>query len=231
MQEKIQELQALCAAYFQAHPEAEKTKIQLLYIAEDEEGELIEDEHNGLSYYAGEPPYIEDWPYMEDTPMQHMLTLDLRALPQLNKQFISLFVAEPFENEAYEPYNPDTFLYYHSGQVRDEEQDAPIEPVDEQRPIAMFPIEVPTEAFLNEEEVEEAEDWDGEDFELSEELKAIQLAIFNCSYIGGKPIWLQSKDYEGPFIGQFDMELVPEINLGDSGIMYIFEETAFWQCY
>jgi len=25
--------------------------------------------------------------------------------------------------------------------------------------------------------------------------------------------------------------LAPDLNLGDSGVMYLFEDTAFWQCY
>lgn len=223
MQKKIKTLEALCTAYLEAHPEAEKTKIQLLYISRygHKEGN---DEHASLSYYAGQPPYIEEWPYMEETPMQHLVTFDLRALPQLNKEFVTIMMADPYDNEAYEPYNADTFLYYHSGQAQDEKQEAPIEPLGSKRTISMHPIEVPLEAFASEED----EDWQGP---LSKELAKIKKKLINSSYLGGRPIWIQEDQGEDNFIGQFDSSIAYELNLGDSGIMYVFEYTAFWQCY
>lgn len=65
----------------------------------------------------------------------------------------------------------------------------------------------------------------------NEALKAIRQQLFNCAYLGGQPLWLQSDEHHAPFIGQFDEQLAPDLNLGDSGVMYLFEDTAFWQCY
>jgi hypothetical protein len=40
---------------------------------------------------------------------------------------------------------------------------------------------------------------------------------------------MQGDEYEGPLLVQFDESLVP-MNLGDAGVMYVFPDTAFWQC-
>lgn len=50
------------------------------------------------------------------------------------------------------------------------------------------------------------------------------------AYIGGSPVWLQGDDYLGFFIMQFYQAFV-DISMGDSGIMYVFADTAFWQGY
>lgn len=47
---------------------------------------------------------------------------------------------------------------------------------------------------------------------------------------GGSAIWLQGNEYDGEIIMQFDNCLV-DMNLGDGGIMYVFKDTAFWQCH
>lgn len=44
----------------------------------------------------------------------------------------------------------------------------------------------------------------------------------------GAPLWLQGDEYDGEFVMQFDESFL-DINLGDSGIMYVFADTAFWQ--
>ena len=47
----------------------------------------------------------------------------------------------------------------------------------------------------------------------------------------GFPIWLQGdEDSGGEFLFQFD-EALAYTNLGDSGVMYVFDDTAFWQCH
>ncbi len=47
----------------------------------------------------------------------------------------------------------------------------------------------------------------------------------------GEPMWIQEPELVASrFVMQFDADLV-SINLGDNGIMYVFENTAFWQCY
>lgn len=35
---------------------------------------------------------------------------------------------------------------------------------------------------------------------------------------------------EAGFLMQFDESFVP-MNMGDSGVMYVYTDAAFWQCY
>ena len=47
----------------------------------------------------------------------------------------------------------------------------------------------------------------------------------------GSPIWLQDDAHPGSaFHLQFD-EGFASVNLGDCGVMYVFDDTAFWQCH
>lgn len=70
-------------------------------------------------------------------------------------------------------------------------------------------------------EVEAAIEFFREDYNRDDEdLKELRNKLYNApAYVLGAPIWLQ-----------FD-EKFADINLGDSGIMYVFGDTAFWQCY
>ena len=68
-----------------------------------------------------------------------------------------------------------------------------------------------------------------DNWENNESLAELFEAVHNSAYAGGKPTWLQGEGYEGHFIFQFDEKLI-EVNLGDSGVMYVFTNTAFWQC-
>lgn len=63
-------------------------------------------------------------------------------------------------------------------------------------------------------------------------LRNIRRAIYNLpGHVIGKPIWLQEADRGNEdFILQFSESLAP-VNLGDSGIMYVFRDGGHWQCY
>jgi hypothetical protein len=50
------------------------------------------------------------------------------------------------------------------------------------------------------------------------------------SFAGGSPRWIQAPQWAGPFVAQFVDEVI-DVNLGDSGALYIFGDTAFMQCY
>ncbi|HIQ07090.1 MAG TPA: hypothetical protein EYH35_01380 [Thiotrichaceae bacterium] len=56
--------------------------------------------------------------------------------------------------------------------------------------------------------------------------------IYNTNYASGSPIWMQGDEYGNDyFICQFDNSLEKEDELNIAyGIMYVFEDTAFWQC-
>ena len=47
----------------------------------------------------------------------------------------------------------------------------------------------------------------------------------------GDPIWLQSEeDGGGTFVMQLDEGFV-DVNLGDMGVLYVYDDGGFWQCH
>ncbi len=56
--------------------------------------------------------------------------------------------------------------------------------------------------------------------------------LYRCSArVGGAPLWLQDDEGgDAGFVMQFD-EGFCSMNLGDSGIMYVYADDAFWQCH
>lgn len=68
-------------------------------------------------------------------------------------------------------------------------------------------------------------------YDGDKDLRAVRSAIYSAYAWGGpEPMWLQGDEYFGVFAMQFD-EGFAYMNLGDSGIMYVFADTAFWQCH
>lgn len=59
-----------------------------------------------------------------------------------------------------------------------------------------------------------------------EELR--KLVNAESARVGGQALWLQGAEHDGSFLMQFDEQFV-NVNLGDARIMYLFEDTAFWQ--
>lgn len=67
--------------------------------------------------------------------------------------------------------------------------------------------------------------------ELTPGVQFIVDAIYSGSaFAGGDAIWMKSDEAPSPnFLMQFN-ETFANIKLGDNGIMYLYKETAFWQC-
>lgn len=161
-----------------------------------------------------------DVPAYEDEPMDHILTIDLRDVPQLKLNLpngtraISLFVSSRFDNEAYEPGTDQAAVV-----LRSDNTLAQHKPAQDSGPACVFtPVQVPRAMFSEDEG----------DAEPLEELR--DLLDTAPGYVGGGPIWLQAPEHDGPYIGQFNEGLL-DVNLGDAGTMYIFTDTAFWQCH
>lgn len=177
------------------------------------EGKVEADELNRI---GGRPIGIDakNWPMHEGRAMSHLITIDLHTLdlPFVPKnRALALFCLDPESNEATEPNTPYTRVILLSAQdlKRGEPKELP-----PHRAIEASRLET---AALGGQEAR--------------------------SYFGGTPKWLQSDPTEhedfsqslqatverGGFYFQFDEALVP-MNLGDAGVMYVFERTAFWQC-
>ncbi|MCA9649586.1 MAG: hypothetical protein H6712_25805 [Myxococcales bacterium] len=165
----------------------------------------------------------ERWPTHGDEaePMEHVITLDLRQMPHLRGSFeddvvgVAVFVSSRRDNEAYEPHNDEVAI------VRIKESDLELgehDPRGENSCIALrvTGVDVPAATF------------GGRD----ESLAPLRRAIYQLGgRAGGSPLWLQEDEDPGSeFLMQLDESLV-DINLGDSGILYLFEDTAFWQCH
>lgn len=167
----------------------------------------------------------ESWPKYEDEYMDHIITLDLQSFPALQVQYpeyraVSLYISDAFDNEAYEVDTDETtvlFLTQENIDHRKLSQDID-EPQLEKNSFVFETIVIPKKIFEYE--------YDEED-ELIEQLSGL---LYNASYFNGCPLWMQNEDREDEgFIGQIDERLV-EINIGGDGIMYIFNDRAFWQC-
>jgi|GEM_PF-5416170 len=167
---------------------------------------------NEINRLGGLPIGIttDSWPHLNGHPMHHLLTVEVNEW-WLRDDIVavSLFISDPDNHEAWEPNSDHVELI-----------------------------------FLTEEDIEQGviTDW-------PEGLNGRRLAsgriitkdannlkeanLQKLSYISGAPSFLQDeREWEiishGPFLLQFTQDLV-NINLGDSGIMYAFANTAWYQ--
>ena len=171
------------------------------------------------------------WPKYEGERMHHAITLDLKSVPKLQHECqenivaVALFVSDLMDNESYVPLNQESKVIHLTQKDIDQgvnpwipqsDDDYQVEPCS----FEPYEIEVPLEIFD-----EHIYDRDESDlmFKLFEE-------ISSYSFAGGKPIWIQSAEYDADILFQFDESLV-DMNLGDGGCMYVFKDTAFWQCH
>ncbi len=177
----------------------------------------------GLNRIGGLPPGIgaERWPTFDDEPMAHLYTLDLETVPAFAKQYedevraVSVFCHHPEYNEAWEPYNGWTSVVFSTDEdVAQQDLELPDDiPESDEAWFEPVPVEVDPEI------------WQADsDNELRNKIYSAHARV------GGEPIWLQYPDHGGPLVMQVD-ERFAYMNLGDMGVMYVFNDTAFWQCH
>ena len=173
----------------------------------------------------------ENWPRLDGKKMFHAVTLDLETTPKLKEHFpgyraISLFISDRVEHEIDGPNNKDATLVRITQEDIEEgiNENSPEHNTDFGEPksqsFTCHEIEIPIEVFHPEVRG------------LVEENPLLNLAtrIYDQSYAAGVPLWLQGVEFKGTFLLQFD-EMLVDMNLGDGGIMYVFKETAFFQCH
>lgn len=174
-----------------------------------------------LNVVYGPAPGVgaDRWPRFRDEPMHHLFTLDLQTMPELREHMggdartLSLFISDPGSNEAYEAGNDETALVA-STQAQIDASPAPPDeaPLDEeQHGFEVVAVEVDPGIWFGKSELR------GEIYRAS-------------ARVLGAPIWLQGEEDGGAFYLQFDEGFV-DVNLGDCGVMYVFDDTAFWQCH
>ncbi len=202
-----------------------------------------------INRILGHPIGVSDsrWPQYQGRKMFHVLTLDLDTTPRLKEKFpsdtraIALFISSLIMNEAFEADSDECTLLAltaadlalgvnssgpgirddyetHFGEFQaDQADDGSVLPSG----FVCHELVVPAEIFAREDLY----------FERGQNDPLVELSndLFNHAFAGGAPIWLQGDEFEGEFLFQFDENLV-DMNLGDAGVMYVFKETAFWQC-
>lgn len=178
--------------------------------ANDEAADAAEVGHVG-----GRPLGVstDDWPRFQDVPMQHLVTVPKAAIPAelgaaTDVVAVALFCYQPNLNEAFTPDTDQSAVLFLTAADLSRGESAP------------------PDGYLDDEELARAA--------LTYHPSQISMAeLRSISFAGGSPIWIQgaeSKPDFGAFLFQFDEELVP-MNLGDAGVMYVFENAAWWQCY
>ena len=217
-------IRRLSNAYFEAVPDAARRTIYIF-----ERGDEPPEEGT-LNRIGGRPFGADDsnWPSKngdKDLPMTHMFTLDLKTTPGIAGVFkegvraVSLFVRSPGGNEAWTPHNADSeVMVLSDDEIEEFEGELPVGD-DQARAFSVEEVEVPGEAFFVQ-------------YGTNPALEEIKNAVYQARAWGGAPvpIWLQGDEYAGTFLLQFDEGFV-YMNLGDCGVMYVFADTAFWQCH
>ncbi|MCB9566520.1 MAG: hypothetical protein H6710_04780 [Myxococcales bacterium] len=149
--------------------------------------------------------------------MTHVLTLDLAAMPELAARHpgvraLALFLPDPEYGEHHE----DGVLMPIPSEALAEAAAAPAD--EDAAAILVEGFDVPAVIFGG---------------SCEGDLKRIRGLVYQASgYCLGGPLWLQDGDpgLDPSFVGQFD-ESLAYINLGDMGVMYLFEGWITWQCH
>ena len=190
-----------------------KTRTYVLEV--DREG--YEPTPGTVSRTGGRAPGLEDSEAPRDTdgdPLEHVLTLDLRDLPELARFYptsraVALFVPEPSSGARYDEAVLVGIAEEAATRARNEGHG--------ERPIAVFGIDVPCEIF-----------------ERSDDQGAEQLRDLVASAAGhalGEPFWIQQEEEgHGAFLFQISGGLA-DLNLGDGGALYVFEDGFVFQSH
>lgn len=216
-------LRRLCEAYFAAHPDAARSPVTIFRRSTEPPSD------GAIGRIGGRPFGVtrETWPTKdgdEDLPMEHLVTIDVASAPSLQRlegvRAVALFCHSPPHNEAYRPGNSWTEVMLLSDEdVARGPYEGPL-PAGRDEAVAVIAeaLEVPSDCF-------------GAATGTDAELEAIKAALYQSSaWSGPSPLWLQEPEHFGDFLFQFDERFV-HMNLGDSGVMYVFSDTAFWQCH
>ncbi len=211
----------------QAIISANNSKIITAYLLENLEREPCE---NDINRTCGAPIGVdeENWPTIDGEKMDHAITVDLDSVPDMKPLFpettkaFALFVSSLEINDAFEPNTSETALVLLNesdiakglGKLEKSEE-------NEYESTTFIPhkVELPEEVF--------SEDIYG--FDDENPLYQLYGLVERFAMVGGKPLWLQGAEYDGEILLQFNDDFV-DMNMGDSGVMYVFKDTAFWQC-
>jgi len=207
-------LKQLCQKYFDKNPNAQGQTVY--YLAPDYDKTVSANEINRI---RGNALTIKEdlIPKFNLEPMKHIFTLDLDKLPLFKKQVGEEYKAFAFFSYEEEWENPSKTVLLKAEDILE------IPASEDGYSFEVTEIKIPSGAFFM--------DYDAEQDENYADLKTIRKKIFNApAYVCGEPIWIQEPEDGPDFYMQFS-ESFGDMNLGDSGEMYVFKGYSFWQCY
>ncbi|MCH9688906.1 MAG: hypothetical protein K0V04_46160 [Deltaproteobacteria bacterium] len=174
----------------------------------DTDRSLASPRPDGLTCHGGAAPAGVHVPTHDGEPLSHILTLDLQEAPELGalypgKRALSLFLRSPGRGT----FNDEGVVVLTA---------EPGARGQGSKPFALVALDVPTSVFSSR--------------ARKAEIKQLRGLLFNrAGYALGEPMWIQSSDPQGQFLFQFDDHF--DVNLGDSGEMYVWSSGTSWQCY
>lgn len=180
------------------------------------------------------------WPKHRKSEMQHVLTLDLDAMPDVRARrgygpdvrAVALFVPN---RETAEALDKGAVLTITTEQLATGENDTMVLEGERARRMDVACVTVPRLVFLDPRSA-----YSGLDPEVEGAVRALRKAVASAhGRVLGLPFYIQSSPDEydddgggepGQFLAQFDERLV-DINTGDMGLIYLFTGGVFMQCH
>jgi hypothetical protein len=154
-----------------------------------------------------------DLPRFRDQPMEHILTLDVRATPELASAGVGALALFLPDAEFGEHHDAGAVVAIPADALDGAEAST-----KEAAVLEVEPLEVPAAIFGP---------------GLDEDHRRVRSLVYGSSgYARGGPLWLQDgpSGIDPSFLFQFD-ESLASINLGDCGVMYVYDDYITWQCH
>ena len=204
-----------------------KEKVETIYLLESINKPYHAD---SVARIGGVPLGVDEknWPMFDGSPMKFLFTLDFETMPLFQKEYpeyraVSLFISSYKDNEAFSADTEETSVLFLTQE--DIDNHAIGQSYQEEslthKVLEITPVKIPL-GLLTEDVLE---------MDKTSKRYKLYNAIYNASYAGATPIWMQGAEYNGDFICQFDNRLIDDDELNIAyGIMYVFDDVAFWQC-
>ncbi len=184
------------------------------------------------------------WPRREGVPMYHVLTIDLKDHPAIVAQrfrALALFINSPMKNEAYTPGNDHTTVILLTEDDLQKGVPAWPEGLDKKEALRAGRLRFESAAELTRKKLyqesfagddpiwlqgdESDEDYD--DYGDDSDDDSDDVSDDDSDDSAADP----RQHIPHIFVLQFDERLIRGINLGDAGIMYVYSDSAWWQCH
>jgi hypothetical protein len=142
---------------------------------------------------------------------------------------VALFVSSAMHHKAWEPDTDHVAVVpLTQKELQQKPLAQPLAPsVADAQGFEVVTVKVPA-AIFDDELVERLEDDEDEEAQDLGELRKAVYALHARAL--GEPIWLQSPEPSGRFVMQLDEAFI-NMNLGDAGVLFVFDKTAFFQCH